>query len=89
MSYLKQSTIFYIRRAKKVSIMKKISVSFKEFEFFEITWIPTDAYPGLPQIAKLEIFATLVNGEKPLTIIANLSILNIYGSPGYASDLFA
>lgn len=71
-----------------MSIMKEIAIFYKEFEFFEITWIPPDAFPGLPQIAEMRNFATIVNCEKPLTAITNLSILDVHGSPGYASDLF-
>ena len=37
--------------------------------------------------SKMESFATIVNGYKPLTIVAKLSILNVFGSPGYASDI--
>ena len=33
----------------------------------------------------MESFATIVNGFQPLTIVAKLSILDVYGGPGYAS----
>ena len=33
----------------------------------------------------MESFATIVNGFQPLTIVAKLSILDVYGGLGYAS----
>lgn len=37
------------------------------------------ADPGLPEVSKVESFATIVSGQKPLTIIIKRSILDIYG----------
>ena len=39
-----------------------------------------------PQAAKTESFATIVNGFLPLNIVAKLSILDVCGGPGYASE---
>lgn len=47
------------------------------------THAQAEAYPGPPQILKIESFAT----RKPLTITAKFSFLNFFGSPGCASSL--
>ena len=41
--------------------------------------------PG-PQTSKMDRFLTIANGLKLLTFVAKLSILDICGSPGYASE---
>ena len=41
----------------------------------------SEAHPGPPQTSKIERFATLVNGWKPLTNVANLFILDIFRGP--------
>ena len=39
-----------------------------------------------PQTSKVESFARIVNAFWSLTIVAKLSILDVYSSPRYASD---
>ena len=35
-----------------------------------------------PQKSKIESFATIVNGFEPLNVLAKLSILDVFQSPG-------
>ena len=46
-----------------------------------------EVYPGLQQTSKIEVFAIIVDGKKPLIITAKLSILDNSNSPEYTSDL--
>ena len=40
-----------------------------------------------PQTPNMESFATIGNGHRPLTVAAKLSLLDVPGDPGYASDI--
>ena len=40
---------------------------------------------GPRQLSMMEIFETIVNGQKPLNLAAKLFILDVCRSPGYAS----
>ena len=43
-------------------------------------------WPELFQTSKMEIFATIVNNFKTLSVVANLSIAEVCESRGYVSD---
>ena len=43
------------------------------------------AYPGLPQMSKMEDFTTIIYGENFLTVVVKRSILDVFGSPEYNS----
>ena len=45
----------------------------------------TEALPGILQTSKMEGFATVVNGVRPLSIAVKPSILEVCGSLVYAS----
>ena len=40
---------------------------------------------GVASTCRMESFAIIVNGFKPLTIVAKLTILDVGGDPGYVS----
>ena len=40
-----------------------------------------------PQTPNMESFATIGNGHRPLTVAAKLSLLDVPGDPGYASNI--
>ena len=48
----------------------------------------SEAQPGPPQTSKMASFATIVNGWKPLTIAANLYILDVCLGFGYTPDSY-
>ena len=60
----------------------------KTFKFYCTYWSSffAEAYSGLQQISEIESLATIVYRFYPLTIVAKLSILDVCGSPGYASE---
>ena len=41
--------------------------------------------PKTLQTSKMKSFTTIVNGFQPLTIVTNLSIVDVCGDPGYTS----
>ena len=43
--------------------------------------------PGPLQTSKMVNFATIFNGYKPLTTVANLAIVDIWRVPGYGSEV--
>ena len=43
------------------------------------SFLITEAYPGLPQTSKVDLFETIGKGFEPLTFVAKLSILDIAG----------
>ena len=43
------------------------------------------AYPGLPQMSKMEDFTTIIYGENFLTVVVKRSILDVFGSHRYNS----
>ena len=43
------------------------------------------AYPGLPQMSKMEDFTTIIYGENFLTVVVKRCILDVFGSPEYNS----
>ena len=49
--------------------------------------IPPVTYSELQQTSKMECFATIVKGWKPLPITTRHSTLDISGSPGYTFDI--
>ena len=45
-----------------------------------------ETYPGPPQISKMESLEKVVKRLQPFTIFPKLSVLDICGGPGYASE---
>ena len=47
-----------------------------------------EAYPGLPQTAKMQCFVTTVNDQKSVTIVSKSSIVDVWGKSGCTSVYF-